>query len=168
MANFLRTTGIIHEIEELIVNAKVKLIILSPYIRMADIIIERLKGKENKNIEIIFVYGKKELNTNELKKIKSLSNIQLFFNKNLHGKFYANEDNAIITSMNLYEFSERNNREFGISVNKKIDSKIFQESMEEVDSIIKNATLVFTNKIANTNNEIIKPTINFDFLQYLY
>lgn len=42
---------------------------------------------------------------------------------------------AIITSMNLYEFSEKNNCEMGIKINKSENEDIFEEILEEAKTI---------------------------------
>lgn len=59
------------------------------------------------------------------------------FCKNLHAKCYLNEDVGIITSMNLYEFSQINNNEMGILFLKKDDLKLYNDSYEEALRIIR-------------------------------
>ena len=39
---------------------------------------------------------------------------------------YLNESKLIITSMNLYEYSE-NNREMGVLIEKSVDNKVFKD-----------------------------------------
>jgi hypothetical protein len=141
MAEFLRTSGISYQIEDIIINAKEKLIIISPYLKLTDNLFERLKEKDSENIELIFIYGKSELNENEKRKLHSLKNLSLYYYKNLHAKCYFNESKMLITSMNLHEFSERNNREMGIFVEKQVDSSIFENAEQESFSIIKAATI---------------------------
>jgi hypothetical protein len=177
MADFLRTTGITNGIENIIVNAKESLILVSPYVQLADIVLERLLEKSDDSINIIFIYGKqRELNRAERTKLEKIKNIEVYFSKNLHGKLYANEDNGIIASMNLYEFSERNNREFGISFNKKNDVIIYEEAMSEVKSILKISELVFKNEpikktikeaIITINNETVN-TSTLSGLEFFY
>jgi hypothetical protein len=53
-----------------------------------------------------------------------LSNdIALHFNEYLHSKCYLNENVAILTSMNLYNYSMINNIEFGMLIKKEDDSE---------------------------------------------
>lgn len=137
MADFLRTSGISFQIEDIIVSAKEKLIIISPYLKLTDNLFERLKEKDSENIELVFIYGKSVLNENEKRKLYSLKNLSLYFYQNLHAKCYFNESKMLITSMNLHEFSERNNREMGILLDKKVDSLIFQNAEQESISILK-------------------------------
>lgn len=49
-----------------------------------------------------------------------------------------NEEKMIITSMNMYEFSEKNNREMGVLIDRTID-KVFEKAMAETLSIIDSA-----------------------------
>lgn len=164
MAEFLRTTGISHNIEEIIINAKEKLVIVSPYLKLTENLFERLKEKDSEKIEITFIYGKSELNEYEKKKLYSLSNLNLYFYRNLHAKCYYNESEMLITSMNLHEFSERNNREMGILIKKENDIQIFKNAEQESISI-KNASSLekkaVINPTINIQNQNIK---DFDFI----
>ena len=47
--------------------------------------------------------------------------MRLSFCTNLHAKCYLSETSALVTSMNLYEFSQVNNHEMGISLTKAED-----------------------------------------------
>lgn len=144
MAKFLRTSGISHKIEEIIINAKDELVIVSPYLKLSNNLYERLKEKSDEGIRINFVYGKSELSTAEQGKIERLRTIKMYYYQNLHAKCYYNEQEMIITSMNLYEFSEKNNREMGIHVDRVNDFEMYEEAVKEVKSIIAASLSVVT------------------------
>ena len=55
--------------------------------------------------------------------------------KNLHAKCYLNEKMAVIGSMNMYEFSEKNNREMGVLVTREHDPDVFEDAWNETKSI---------------------------------
>ena len=57
--------------------------------------------------------------------------------KNLHAKCYLNEEEAIITSMNLYEFSQQNNEEMGILVSHENDPQLYQEIREAAMKLVR-------------------------------
>lgn len=141
MAKFLTTVGTSFYIEQIIVNAKTSLTLVTPYLKLSKNLIERIIDADNRGVAITLIYGKNNLHTNEQHKLDVLNNLELYFCENLHAKCYHNEDSMIITSMNLYEFSERNNREMGIFVEKGVDLEIFEDSLREIDSI-KNASIV--------------------------
>ena len=108
MAQFLTTKGVSYHLEEIIKGASEHLVIISPYLRIDDHTKELLEGKE---IEINVIYGKKDLKPKEKIWLDSMEHIRLSFRRNLHAKCYLNEDYALLTSMNLNEFSQVNNDE---------------------------------------------------------
>ena len=57
-----------------------------------------------------------------------LDKFRVLFSKNLHGKLYLSEEEAIITSMNIYDYSQVNNIEFGIHIIKNKDEEIYNGS----------------------------------------
>lgn len=57
------------------------------------------------------------------------------FHKDLHAKCYFNEKETVITSMNLYMFSQQNNVEMGIYISKEKDEELYNQVAKEVDRI---------------------------------
>ena len=150
MAKFLTTAAVTYNVERIIVESKKKLVLVSPYIKITKTFLERLKDASDRKVQIIIIYGKTELNNTEKKQLDSIAALKLYYIDNLHAKCYFNEKEMVITSMNLYEFSERNNREMGIFVTKKEDVDIFYDAVNETHSIIKSATLIASiNAIVN-------------------
>lgn len=137
MAKFLNTSATNFFLEELIKNAKERLILISPYLRLNDRIKELLEDKDRLKIDIRIVYGKSDLHPEEIKWIQKLDYVRLSFCKNLHAKCYLNESECIISSLNLYEFSQVNNNEMGISVRKYEDEEVFKDAYEEAQRIIR-------------------------------
>ncbi|WP_111861505.1 phospholipase D family protein [Acinetobacter sp. CFCC 10889] len=137
MAKFLNTSATNFFLEELIKNAKERLILISPYLRLNDRIKELLEDKNRLKIDIRIVYGKSDLHPDEIKWMQKLDYVRVSFCKNLHAKCYMNEVTCIITSLNLYEFSQINNNEMGILVNKDDDMDVFKDAYEEAQRIIR-------------------------------
>lgn len=137
MAKFLNTSGTNFFLEELIKNAKERLILISPYLRLNDRIKELLEDKDRLKIDIRIVYGKSDLHPDEIKWMQRLDYVRLSFCKNLHAKCYLNESECIISSLNLYEFSQVNNNEMGILVRKYEDDEVFKDAYEEAQRIIR-------------------------------
>ncbi len=104
MAKFLNTSATNYYLEELIKNATDRLILISPFLKLNDRIKELLEDKNRLKIDVRIVYGKSELQPEEINWLKELSFIRTSFCKNLHAKCYINEESCIITSLNLYEF----------------------------------------------------------------
>lgn len=142
MAKYLRTSGISAEVEDLIREARERLYIISPYLKLADNIKELLNDKEREKTEVRIIFGKQELNPSEMSYLQTLKYVRMYFSKNLHAKCYLNEKKMIITSMNLYEFSQQNNREMGILIDREIESdkKVYDDAWKDIESILNNAT----------------------------
>lgn len=139
MAEFLTTSGTSSKIEEIIMNSKTDLTLVSPYLKLSKTFYERLKDAIDEGVKVRIVYGKDELKPNERNSLAELDSVELFFFENLHAKCYFNESDMVITSMNMYEFSEKNNREMGVYVSRDKDSELFQKAMSEANSIIRSS-----------------------------
>jgi phosphatidylserine/phosphatidylglycerophosphate/cardiolipin synthase-like enzyme len=138
MAQFLDTTGVSHELTQLIKKTKEKIIFISPFLNIAKNLEALIQERDSQNIDIRFVYGKnKHINTDDVNFIRGLSHVKVYFCENLHAKCYLNESTAIITSMNLYEYSQQNNQEMGIKVDKATDPGLYDEIAAESLRIIR-------------------------------
>ena len=137
MAKFLNSSGTTYHLEELIKNASDRLIIISPYLKLNDRIKELLEDRNRLKIDIRIVYGKNDLQPEEINWLKNLTFIRTSFCKNLHAKCYLNENECIITSLNLYEFSQVNNNEMGVLINRNEDSKLYADTYDEAQRIIR-------------------------------
>lgn len=171
MAEFLTTSGTSHHIENIIMNAKKKLYLVSPYLQLSKTFYERLKDASTNGVEISIIYGKDELKPNEANSLAKLKNVKLYYFENLHAKCYFNEIQMVITSMNMYEFSEKNNREMGVLIDAAKDSELFQKAANETVSIMKNSEIITLNKTerkyyqepgtSNTGNKITAPKMGY-------
>lgn len=137
MAKFLNTRKAVSEIEDLIRNAEQRLILISPYLKLSKDFKELLKYRNSKDKITTVIFGKQELNPNEMKFLQSLRFVILKYNQDLHAKCYLNDDKMIITSLNLYEFSMNNNKEMGVLIDLKdeSDKELFEEAFKEIDFI---------------------------------
>lgn len=137
MAKFLNTSATNYFLEELIKGAKDRLILISPFLKLNDRIKELLADKDRLKIDVRIVYGKSELQPEEINWLKELTYIRTSFCKNLHAKCYMNEELCIITSLNLYEFSQVNNNEMGILIHRSEDADLYKDAYEEAQRIIR-------------------------------
>ena len=137
MAKFLNTSATNYFLEELIKNAKDRLILISPFLKLNDRMKELLADKNRLKIDVRIIYGKSELQPEEINWLKELTYIRTSFCKNLHAKCYLNEEICIITSLNLYEFSQINNNEMGVLIRRSDDAELYQDAYEEAQRIIR-------------------------------
>ncbi|AYF90535.1 DNA repair protein [Pseudomonas sp. DY-1] len=137
MAKFLNTSATNYFLEEMIKNAKDRLVLISPFLKLNDRMKELLADKDRLKIDVRIVYGKSELQPEEINWLKELSYVRTSFCKNLHAKCYLNEDLCIITSLNLYEFSQVNNNEMGVLIRRSDDPELYKDAYEEAQRIIR-------------------------------
>ncbi len=137
MAKFLNTKKAVSEIEDLIRDADQRLILISPYLKLSIDFKELLTYRNSKDKITTVIFGKQELNPNEMKFLQGLRFVILKYNQNLHAKCYLSDDKMIITSLNLYEFSMNNNKEMGVLINLNDDSdkELFEDAYREIDFI---------------------------------
>lgn len=121
MAKFLTGNELNTELERLFEDAINQITLISPYIKLHDRYASVLKTKkEDHKLKIIIVFGKNEddisrsMKQEDFNFFKEFPNIEIRYEKRLHAKYYSNESTAILTSMNLYSYSQDNNIEFGV------------------------------------------------------
>ena len=137
MAKFLNTKKAVSEIEDLIKDAGQTLILISPYFKLSKDFKELLSYRNGKDKITTVIYGKSELNPDEMKFLESLQFVILKYKDELHAKCYMNDEKMIITSLNLYDFSMINNKEMGVLIEKSNpnDQELFEEAYKEIDYI---------------------------------
>jgi len=137
MAKFLNTSATNYYLEELVKQTRERLIIISPFLKFNDRIKELLADKDRMKIDVRLVYGKSELAPQEINWLRSLEFVRTSFCQNLHAKCYLNEQAAIITSMNLYDFSQVNNNEMGVFIHREQEPDLYRETYEEAQRLIR-------------------------------
>ena len=146
MADFFTGKALDEKLTDIIWKANKELIILSPFIRLDEYckkIFSKLKNSPE--LEIILVFGKNEgetqrsLNQDDLDFFKDFENIVIIYCNNLHAKYYSNESEALLTSLNLLGKSMIGNVEYGISFpNSKLTiDKLYSDSMSSTNEVIK-------------------------------
>jgi hypothetical protein len=156
MAKFLKGFEINTGVENLLREATSFLWIISPYIKLHHRYKDVLKNHiENDKLQIVLVFGKNEgemqksLPKEEIDFFVKFPNIEIRYEKRLHAKFYANDYSSIITSMNLYDFSQDNNIEAGILLETPFIKMLTGtktldiHAMEYFDEVITNSELLF-------------------------
>ena len=126
MATFLTGSELNSVLEKIFDSAEDYLILISPYIKLHDRYASALKEKKDKpDLKIVIVFGKNEEDISKSMKVddfnffKEFPNIEIRYEKRLHAKYYASQDAAILTSMNLYNYSQDNNIEAGVLTTRK-------------------------------------------------
>ncbi|WP_339624065.1 phospholipase D family protein [uncultured Winogradskyella sp.] len=136
MAKFLNTTGVSYHLEELIKTTKDRLILISPYLQFHQRVKDHLENLNIQKKDIRIIYRENKLQVAESNWLESQIGIRTSLCNSLHAKCYLNENEAIVTSMNLYSFSQQNNDEMGIHVTKEKDADLYKDIFDEVQRLL--------------------------------
>ena len=139
MAKFLATEGVSHALSEIVKRAQERLVLISPYLKVNPRIKELIEDKNRLKIDVRIIYGKEDPPPEEIAWLHSMTSVRTSFCKNLHAKCYLNENEALLTSMNLYEFSQVNNYEMGMLVYRDQEPGLYKEILEESRRIERNS-----------------------------
>jgi phosphatidylserine/phosphatidylglycerophosphate/cardiolipin synthase-like enzyme len=139
MAKFITTKQITSELESLIKKADERLYLVSPYLKLSKGFRDLLTFRNTNRKDTKIIFGKQELNPEQMTFFQGLRFVYLFFSEDLHAKCYINDTKMIITSMNLYDFSMMNNKEMGILIDKSVaeDTQVYEDAWSEIDFIEK-------------------------------
>ena len=137
MARFLTTTGVSAHLEEIIKKANDRLWLISPFLKITPRIKNLLEDTNRLKIDARVIYGKNELQPEENIWLESMNSIRTSFCGDLHAKCYLNEDEALLTSMNLYEYSQVKNYEMGILISREEDPELYEDIYQEARRILR-------------------------------
>lgn len=155
MAKFYGTNGVSHCLDEIIKAATERILLISPYLKFSRRIQEELQRQDMLRRDIRIVYGKTDLRPDESEWLAG-TDIRTSFRENPHAKRYMNESQALITSMNLYEFSQQHSDEMGILVSAKDDPELYNAIREDAERILQLSELTVID-IARVAEDDTKP-----------
>ena len=143
MANFLSTAAAVSDaLQEIVKSAEERLWLISPYLRLNAPIKDLIEAKKNSpRIEIHMVCTENQLQQGEQDWLEAMSFVKTYICKNLHAKCYLNENQALVTSMNLTKDSQVNNYEMGILVSrsKKEDKDLYEAIVDGSRTIVRSS-----------------------------
>lgn len=121
MNKFITGKELEEAVYDIIWDAKQTLIIVSPYVKLDEYFKKIFDNhKNNPKVHLLLVFGKNEtavsksLSKDDFDFFKKFPFVSIIYVPNLHAKYYGNERKGIVTSINLYDYSFKNNIEFGI------------------------------------------------------
>ena len=115
MARFVKNTAVSTEIESVFEDAEESLLIVSPFIKLHRRFKDILKPKQdNPDLEVTLL--SRSLSSEDFSFFKQFANIKIYYEPTLHAKYYESEYKGVISSMNLYEFSQDHNIEVGVVI----------------------------------------------------
>ena len=140
MVEILDTDSINMEITQICEAARKHLVIICPFLKINDKLRKSLETAIRRNVKLTIIYGKNELDKDTLDWIKGLTYCNLGFLQNLHAKVVLNEEAAVMSSMNIYEYSQVNNEEIGMLAWMKDGKNEFRGLLYESIRIINAST----------------------------
>ncbi len=162
MVRFLYGNALNLELENIINEANKELLLVSPFIRFHHRFKQCLLAKQKKDrLNIKVVFGKNEENPSksiskeEVSFLSQLPNIEIRYESRLHAKFYANEKRVLITSMNLYDYSQDNNVEAGILVSANFFDHVLK-LLKVRENNVENEARRYFDKVFSTSESILK------------
>lgn len=141
MAEFLTTTGCTSKIEDMVREARDMIWLISPYLKIDRRLKQRLRARDSAGVKMRLVYRGEKLPEGESEWLHSLDSLEILRHKDLHAKCYMNENEALVTSLNLYEYSQVNNDEWGILVSRTDDEELYRRIFEESVHIFENSVV---------------------------
>ncbi|HSD15580.1 MAG TPA: phospholipase D family protein [Flavobacterium sp.] len=190
MSKFLNTQGLSEWMARIVDETKRELVIISPYLQLSDRIFQKLLNADKRGVEIVLIYRTLDKNKflrrssfddfvkekgkldYEIGKLKAIRNLNLMHHPNIHAKCMYNENYLLIGSMNLYAYSEKNNREMGVLFHRENlpefgdhtfgnadGESVFAEALEEILEIKNGA------EMERASKETIEEGFELDILK---
>jgi hypothetical protein len=116
MAEVLNTVQCIARIDTIVREASKLLVIASPYLDPPAQILSALESAGLRGVRTVVLYRQTNAKEAALKKLAAVKGVELLDAPDLHAKCYINQKEALITSLNLYDWSAQNNFEMGVVV----------------------------------------------------
>ena len=127
---FLTTQRINFQLDEMFKTAQEKIMLVAPFIKINPRLKEILVERKNAGVIIIVICRKDQLECD----ISDIAT-EIIDRKSLHAKCYMTEACAVITSMNLYTFSQVNNDEIGFLVSYEKNRDLYIEISNEMQRL---------------------------------
>ena len=165
--DFLTGKPLSDTIYDTLFKAEKELIIISPYIQLGNYLKDNVFKQllNNTKLHILIGFGKSTSNEEENCKREDIEyflgfpNITMVYIPQLHGQYYANEKQSVITSMNLLDYSLVNKVEFGVLAEKALTDLVnknnfFETSKNTIMSVLDSGYTIFA-KRPNYNKKFL-------------
>jgi hypothetical protein len=155
MVQFLNTQAAYAEIENIVNRSEHKLVMMSPYIQINRTLLQKIfHASEHRNIDVSLMCRKNDIKPEELDALNKIVRLEIFDLPNLHANCIYNEKAMVISSLNLFDYSQINNRDMGALITYDKDPDAFISAVRESEYMMQLAVLVKANMIlARTRRE---------------
>jgi hypothetical protein len=146
MAEIITAKGTGFFIEKVIRGARERIVLISPFLKVQKLYLDELKASARRGVSISVLFREDEARKEQVEALLEVEGIKLFQLPELHAKCYFNEHRFVLTSMNLHDHSERNNKELGIMLEKGIDEPLFNDALSGALSILESSSPMITGR----------------------
>jgi PLD-like domain len=136
MPRFLTTKDLSVAIHEVIGSAQGELLLLSPYLKLSEPVRELLLERDCRRQPTRVLCRNVKSFQRAIPALKGLPCVEVRFAKTLHAKCYVNEQTAVVTSMNLHEYSQEHNDEMGFVVTQRDAPGLFDQIHSEARRLV--------------------------------
>jgi len=139
MSSFLKTFELTTSILKIISSAKEYCYIVSPYIKIWPQLDRVLRVAAAREVFITFIIRDHPQAKALVNTLNNDYGFEVYVVKDLHIKLYLNENDCLISSMNLYDTSQYNNLELGYSVrmHKNLKQELIDDYILSDNSVIR-------------------------------
>jgi hypothetical protein len=162
----LTTTDISAKIIRIIDDSKEYCLIVTPYLKEWYHLQEYLKTAARNKKRIIFFFRDDQKGEKKIEEFYNEYKFDVVFIRDLHAKIYLNENEALITSMNLHNTSQEKNYEIGVLLR---NEKIIDNHVKTyiIDQIFKNGRIdQLTKKSDNNFYKLLENNLFFEKIDY--
>jgi hypothetical protein len=163
MAQFLNAAAAYTEIENIINRAEKKLVMVSPFVRLPRVLLQRLlHAGQSRGVHVTIVCRRKDVPPDESAAFKKLAWVEVLDLPNLHARCFYNEKSMVITSLNLSGNVTANAREIGVLLTQEKDPDVFRDAAAEAEAMIQIAYQLETNKMLSRQKQTDESISFFD------
>lgn len=146
------------KIMTLIDQAKEEIIIVSPYNKFKywKKLTQRIEKAKQRGVKIRW-YIRKNVDNNNVEQIRQIG-IEPIEIENLHCKLYLNEQHAVVTSMNLHEYSDTSSIDIGYLIT---EEDKYKELTDFIDVYIDSYSVSESKVVETTHKESINKKVDF-------
>ena len=140
---FLNKEKFVNFLFTLFDESQKELVFIVPYVKMTKAVHDALKECSDRGVEICIVCRKDKVNPKQMQKLADIDRMTVLTHPNLHSKIYMNEYDILIGSMNLYDYSEKYNREAGYKFDRKDSWNVHdaEDCVNEINEIISGSSI---------------------------
>lgn len=136
MVGILGTEGLNDMVSAIIERSRRHIIIISPFLKINQKLRGSIAVALKRGVKLTVVYGKTSLDSDTMDWLRSLPYCNIGYLQNLHAKLVMNEEAAVLSSLNLYEYSQVNNEELGMIAWMKDGKNEFKDLLYEAIRMI--------------------------------